>query len=158
MSHRLLASSFVPAVLLLAVLSAPDNAHSEGEGADLVTVEASRAMYAAGDAVELTVNNKRAASVWIPGCAAAQIERFESERYVPVPPDACVSEGVAVEVAPGTHVLRLTASPEQIGQILRAGVSYGWGCETGRELSQARCADFATAHTASFRITKRGTK
>jgi len=135
--------------LFFAVLTAGGIAHSKSES---VSIEASRSLYSVGEKVEFTVTNSGAASIFLPGCGALQVQRFESETYIPVPWETCVSEGVAVEVPPGSHVLSYAPDSGTAGLILRAGASYGMGCESGRELSQARCAKFKTVYSASFRI------
>ena len=121
-----------------------------------VALDLSRSMYAPGDLAEVTVNNNRKDSVFLAGCGSYQIELFEAETYSPLPGEHCVSEGEAIEVPPGTHTLAYTPGPELSGKILRVSVSFGWGCEAGRELSQARCADFATVSSTSFRVSKKG--
>jgi hypothetical protein len=135
--------------LLVAVLTTAGIAHSEGES---VSIEPSRSMYSAGEAAEFTVTNSGSAPVFVSGCGALQLEHFESEHYLPVRAETCVSEGTALEIAPGTQTLTLAPSGRKGGEILRVGLSYGWGCESGRALSQARCSDFKTVYSSSFRI------
>ena len=115
-------------------------------------------MYGVGETAEFTVTNNGKAPIFVPGCGALQVQHFESETYIPVPAAPCVSEGVAVEVPPGTHTLSFVPDGNRAGQILRVGVSYGFGCESGRELSQARCTNFKTAYSASFRVGRGGSK
>lgn len=120
-----------------------------------VTVETSRSLYVPGDSVEVIVTNGRTGSIWIPGCAALQLQAFESEKYAPLVLEGCVSEGDAVEVKPGKHVLSFTADIAQSGRILRAGVAYGWGCKTAGPLSGRRCQDFASVWSRNFRVSRR---
>ncbi len=121
-----------------------------------VLVELSRSMYAPGDDAQITVTNGRTDSIFLAGCGGFQVELFESDTYMPLPGEHCVSEGEAIEVPPGTHVLSYKPAPAQAGSILRVAVPYGWGCQRGRELSQSRCADFATAASSSFRVARKG--
>ncbi|MCO4768809.1 MAG: hypothetical protein KDA24_02185 [Deltaproteobacteria bacterium] len=111
-----------------------------------------------GENAEFTVTNDTAKPIFIAGCGALQLQHFESETYVPVPAATCVAEGMAVAIPPGTHTLSFGTESKQAGQILRVGLSYGWGCEADRELSQARCADFKTVYSASFRVGRGGKK
>ena len=123
---------------------------------DGVVIELSRSMFAPGDDAQITVTNARAGSIFIAGCGSHQVELFRAETYTPLPGEHCVSEGEAVEIPPGSHTLSYSPGPERAGQILRIAVPYGWGCEAGRELSQARCTEFATAASSSFRVAKKG--
>jgi len=123
-----------------------------------VVIELSRSMYAPGDEAKITVTNARKASIFLAGCGGFQVELFESESYTPLPGEHCVSEGEAIEVPPGTHELTYKPKPEHSGSILRIAVPFGWGCTAGRELSQARCTDFATAVSGSFRVSRKAKK
>jgi hypothetical protein len=123
-----------------------------------VVVELSRSMYAPGEDAQITVTNGRKDSIFLAGCGGFQVELFESESYTPVAGEHCVSEGEAIEVPPGTHMISYTPKPERSGSILRIAVPFGWGCNAGRELSQARCADFATAVSGSFRVSRKAKK
>jgi hypothetical protein len=67
-------------------------------------------MYSAGEAAEFTVTNSGSAPVFVSGCGALQLEHFESEHYLPVRAETCVSEGTALEIAPGTQTLTLAPS------------------------------------------------
>lgn len=153
--------------LAIVLVSAPI-AHSQEEKAEEaedakpakpapsgVTVELSRSMFAPGDVAQITVTNGRSGSIFLAGCGSFQVQLFEAETYSSLPGEHCVSEGEAVEVPPGTHILSYTPAPERAGDILRVAVPYGWGCESGRELSQSRCTDFATAESGSFRVSKK---
>jgi|GEM_PF-4426296 len=135
--------------LFVAVLTAGGIAHSEPES---VSVEPARSMYAPGETAEFTITNSSGASIFIPGCGALQLQYFESENYIPIAGETCVSEGVSVEIAPGAHTLSFSPDGNRAGQILRVGISYGAGCEAGRELSQSRCGSFKTAYSGSFRV------
>ena len=141
--------------LFALVLTAGGIAHSEGQS---VSIEPSRSMYGVGEKAEFTITNGTQGPIFISGCGALQVQHFESETYVPDPGETCVSEGPSVEIAPGTHTLSLDTAGQKTGQILRVGLSYGWACEAGRELSQSRCADFSTVYSKSFRIVRPGDK
>ena len=140
-------------LLVGVVLATPTIAHSDSSK---VSIEPERTLYGVGETASFTVTNDTGASIFLAGCGALQVQRFEAEAYSPEPGPQCVTEGTAVEVPPGTHTLAYTTEAKQSGAILRAAVSYGWGCEAGRELSQARCDDFATVYTASFRVSRKG--
>lgn len=123
-----------------------------------VVVELSRSMYAPGDDAQITVTNARQDSIFLGGCGSYQVESFEADVYTTLPGEHCVSEGEAVEVPPGTHQLAYKPDSARSGAILRIAVPYGWGCNAGRELSQARCTNFATAVSSSFRVARKGKK
>ncbi len=125
------------------------------QDADGVTVETSRGLYVPGDTVEVIVTNARKDAVWLAGCAALQLQAFEAEKYAAVPLEKCVAEGDAVKVEPGTHVLSFTAESAHSGNILRAGVAFGWGCTQAGPLSAARCQDFASQWSRNFRISRK---
>ena len=141
--------------LFVAVLTAGGIAHSEGES---VGIEPSRSMYGAGETAEFTVTNGGSVPIFVAGCATLQLEHFQAEQYVPIASATCVSEGTAVAIAPGTHALSLAPEGRRSGEILRVALTYGWGCEEGRALSQARCDDFKTVYSPSFRIGRGGEK
>lgn len=117
-----------------------------------VKVETGRQLYEAGDSVEITITNGRPGPIALPGCGSFTVEVFESDQYRPVPPERCVSEGDALIVPPGQHKLTFSPGSARSGQILRIAVAFGWGCEEGRPLSQARCQDFGTAWSSNFRV------
>jgi hypothetical protein len=125
------------------------------QDAPKVKFEASRSLYVPGDTVELLITNTRTSPIWIPGCAALQLQSFESESYEPLALEKCISEGEAVKIAPGTHSLSFTADSAHSGRILRAGVAYGWGCTSSGPLSGARCQDFATGWSRNFRVSRK---
>ncbi len=130
-------------------------ATAAAQDAPKVKVETSRSLYVPGDTVEVIVTNGRSDAIWIPGCAALQLEAFESETYEPVALEKCVSEGDAVKVPPGTHALSFTADSAHSGRILRAGVAYGWGCKSEGPLSSSRCSDFAGVWSRNFRVSRK---
>lgn len=125
-----------------------------GDDAQGVSVAVSRSMYVGGDAVEIKVTNGRKDPIYLSGCPTFRLERFVGEKHQPVSSDRCVAEGDTKVVPPGEHVLRWTANSQFSGEILRVAVTFGWGCESGRALSQSRCKDFATAWSPNFRIGK----
>ena len=69
--------------------------------------------------------------------------------------EKCASEGEALEVPNGQFDLSFVSTNSLSGKILRISVPYGWGCESARPLSQARCTEFATAHSSNFRVGKK---
>lgn len=139
---------------VLAGAAAVVGVESWANPAAAVSVETNRSLYVTGDTVELWVVNGGKVPIALPGCGSFRLERFVGESYEPVPSERCVAEGDAKVLAPGRHVLKWTAPPSHSGDILRFSVAYGWGCEAGRALSQARCADFATVWSPNFRIGK----
>ena len=121
-----------------------------------VRLETSRQLYEPGDIVEITIVNSRGAPIFLPGCGTLQLELFEAEAYIPLAVEKCVSEGEAQKVAPGEVTLSFTPGNTRSGQILRVAMAFGWGCEEGKPLSQARCQDFGTAWTPNFRVGRAG--
>jgi hypothetical protein len=140
--------------LVVALLLAPSASADEPDVG--VSVETSRQLYAPGDDVEIVVTNRRPVPVFVMGCGSYQVQRLEDEKYRSLRPEHCVSEGTAIEIPPGKHSLKYVPGGERSGQVLRVALPFGWGCEKDRELSQARCADFATAYSASFRVGRGG--
>jgi hypothetical protein len=120
-----------------------------------VRVETSRQLYEPGDTVEIAVINQAAGTVFLPGCGSFQLEVFENESYRPVEVEKCASESEALEVPNGQFDLSFVSTSALSGKILRISVTYGWGCESARPLSQARCTDFATARSSNFRVGKK---
>ena len=139
--------------LFALVLTSGGIAHSESPS---VSIEPSRSMYGVGEKAAFTITNETEGPIFVSGCAALQLQHFESEAYVPVSTETCVSEGLSVELPPGKHILSLDTAGQKTGRILRVALSYGWSCEAGRELSQSRCADFDTVYSTSFRIVRTG--
>ena len=121
-----------------------------------VKLETSRSLYEPGDTVEITITNARSGPIFLSGCGALQLEIFEAESYAPVTVEKCVSEGEALKAPPGELALSFTPGNTRSGQILRVSVAYGWGCEEGKPLSQARCEEFATVRTSNFRVGRGG--
>ncbi len=119
-----------------------------------VKVETSRQLYEPGDTVEIAVVNEGTDAVYLPGCASFTLEVFQAESYQRVPIEKCASEGEALEIPNGQYDLSFVSSNDLSGNILRVSVTYGWGCEGARPLSQARCKDFATATSSNFRVGK----
>jgi|GEM_PF-1803823 len=136
-------------------VEAPASAAPAAKGPTDVVVETSRQQYVAGDVVEIIVTNKRTAPIFLAGCGSFTVQLFDRESYTSLPTEQCVSEGEALEVAPGTYTLSWQAIGARGGEILRIGLAYGHGCETGRALTQARCTDFATVYSAPFRVGKK---
>jgi hypothetical protein len=127
---------------------------------DAVSVATGRQVYVPGDSVEISVSNGRKGPIFLPGCGSFVIEVFDENtgRYKPLPTENCVSEGESIEVVPGAFALQWPVPAGRSGGILRVGIVHGWGCEQGRPLSQARCEDFGTSWSSSFRVGKAGQK
>ncbi|HCP44694.1 MAG TPA: hypothetical protein DIU15_01470 [Deltaproteobacteria bacterium] len=141
--------------LALLVLQGPSSAWAADPMGPSVTVETSRRAYLLGDVVEITVTNKRDVPIFLPGCESFQLERFEGEAYRSMPLEPCGREGLALPVPPGTKTFEYRPGREQLKQLLRVTVVFGWGCTDARALSSARCSDFATVRSSSFRISSR---
>lgn len=142
-----IAAAAVAATVLIAVPSFAD--------APKVSVETSRQLYEPGDTVEIAVTNEATAAVFLPGCGSFQLEVFENESYRRVALEKCASEGEALELPTGQFDLSFVSNSDLSGKILRISVPYGWGCESARPLSQARCTEFATVHSSNFRVGKK---
>jgi len=120
-----------------------------------VNVETSRQLYEPGDTVEISITNGAPGAIFLPGCGSFQLEVFENESYQRVELEKCASESEALEVPTGPFDLSFVSANALSGKILRISVTYGWGCEAGRPLSQARCTEFSTARTSNFRVGKK---
>ena len=117
----------------------------------VVSVDTNRRTYVLGDVVQIVVDNKAGEKVFLPGCQTYQVERFD-ERYQPLEGEHCISEGDARAVEPGQITLQFQPKLEHIDRPLRISLVYGIGCSEQRPLSQARCRDFGTEHSPSFRV------
>ena len=144
----------LPWTLSVALLLAVSSAFA-GEG-DSVVVETNRSLYESGESVQATVTNKRAATIFVGGCGAIVSERLEDESYVPVRGEPCVTEGKAVKIEAGQSRTFDVKDAGKSGDVRRFSIAFGWGCADGRALSQARCTEFATAVSPSYRVGKRG--
>ncbi len=139
------------AALVLA-LAAPVIA---GESDVQVVIEPSRMLYEPGEVVQATVTNKRAEAIFVGGCGAVVSERLEDERYEPSRGEPCVTEGRAVKIEPGGEKAFELKEAGKSGDVRRLSLAFGWGCDETRPLSQARCKEFATAVSPSFRVGRR---
>lgn len=150
-------SSPVSAALLLALLSATSvqPAAAADKAFTDVTVETNRRAYLLGDVVEVKVTNKRDVPIFLPGCESFQLERFVEDSYQAMPVEPCVREGTALLLSPGTRTFEYKPGRDQLKQLLRVTLVFGWGCAEGRALSSARCDDFATVRSSSFRLSTR---
>ncbi len=140
------------AVALTVALAPPSLAGSEDVQ---VLLETSRSLYEPGEVVEATVTNKRAGTIYVGGCGAVVAERLDDERYEPVVGEPCVTEGRAVKIEPGAEMKFEIKEAGRSGDVRRLSLAFGWGCNDDRPLSQARCQDFATAVSPSFRVGRR---
>ena len=107
-----------------------------------------------GDRVQIMLDNKSDEKVFIPGCQSIQVERFGDERYELLPGEHCIAEGEARALAAGVTEFLFEPGKEHVGPPLRISIVYGIGCTAQRSLSQARCSDFGTAYTPSFRVSE----
>jgi hypothetical protein len=135
-------------LLVLAATALPTRAGS----ADGVTVTLSQQAYAQGDVVTVTIENATGKTLFVPGCHPFEVQGFKEEAYARVPREPCTSEGVAKALEPGTHELSYTTGEAEGAGIFRISVVYGWGCAENTPLGRARCEDFATVLSGSFRV------
>ncbi len=117
-----------------------------------VTIDTNRRTYFVGDVVDIVVENKTPSKVFIPGCQPYQVERFGDERFEAIEGEHCIAEGDARAVGPGKRTLQFHPKAEHVDRPLRVSLVYGLGCAEKRPLSQARCTDFVTIYTRSFRV------
>jgi len=138
--------------VLFLLSSLPVTSSSEEKSAIDVIVETNRRTYVLGDQVQISLSNKTAEKVFVPGCQSIQVERFGDDRYEPLPGEHCVAEGNAKALEPGTSEFLFKPKKENLDAPLRVSMVFGIGCVENRPLSQARCRDFGTAYTQSFRV------
>ena len=120
--------------------------------ADAVSVSTAQEVYAQGAEVKVVIQNDSGGTIFVPGCHPFEVETFQEESYARVEREACKWEGVAQALPEGTHELTYT-SGEALGKgIFRISVVYGTGCREGVRLGRARCEDFATVVTGSYRV------
>ncbi|MBJ93338.1 MAG: hypothetical protein CMP23_02560 [Rickettsiales bacterium] len=119
---------------------------------DSVQVDTNRRTYVLGDQVEISLENRRGEDIYLVGCQPYQVERFGEDRYLPLPGEDCVAEGEAQAVSAGETKFVFHPAKEHLDVPLRISVVYGIGCSPKRALSQARCRDFGTVRTPSFRV------
>lgn len=117
-----------------------------------VSVDTNRRTYILGDLVQISLENSSGEKIFIPGCHSFQVERFGADRYEPLPGAPCVAEGDARMIEAGTTELSFQPKKEHLDSPLRISMVYGVGCSAQRPLSQARCRDFGTVYTHSFRV------
>ena len=117
-----------------------------------VSVDTNRRTYVLGDKVQISLNNKTAEKIFVPGCQSIQVERFGDDRYELLPGEHCVAEGNARALEPGKSEFLFQPKKEHLGPPLRVSMVFGIGCTEQRPLSQARCRDFGTVYTQSFRV------
>ncbi len=140
----------VPWTLLfvLATMALPTRAGS----ADGVTVTVSQQAYAKGDAVAVTIENATGRTIFVPGCHPFEVQGFKEESYARVAREPCASEGIAKALEPGSHELTYTTGEDEGAGIFRISVVYGWGCAEDTPLGRAKCEDFSTVLSGSFRV------
>ena len=120
-----------------------------------VLIETSRSLYEPGEVVQATVTNKRSGAIFVAGCGAVTAQALRDETYRAVRGAPCVTEGGGIKIEPGkSHAVEFS-DPGRSGEVRRLAVAFGWGCAPGRPLTQARCTDFSTAVSASFRVGRR---
>jgi hypothetical protein len=137
-------------VLIASLLSAP--ALFADPPQRPVSVDTNRRTFVLGDLVQIILDNRSGEKVFLPGCQSYQVERFGEQRYEALDGEHCIAEGDARGVAPGETTLQFQTRPEHMDSPLRVVVVYGIGCAGERPLSQARCRDFATIYSPSFRV------
>lgn len=135
-------------VAVLGLLAVPSMALS----ADAVSVVTAQEVYAQGDEVTVVIQNDSGSTIFVPGCHPFELESFQEEAYARVPRDICKWEGVARALPAGKHELTYTTSEGTGKGIFRISVVYGSGCREGVPLGRARCEDFTTAVSGSFRV------
>jgi hypothetical protein len=123
--------------------------------ASSVSVDTNRRTYILGDLVQISLENNSGEKIFIPGCQSFQVERFGSERYEPLPGAPCIAEGEARMLEAGTTDFSFQPKKAHLDSPLRISMVYGVGCSEQRPLSQARCRDFGTVYTHSFRVRER---
>ena len=138
----------MPFSVALALVAIPSMAVS----ADAVSVSTSQEVYAQGDEVKVVIQNDSGGTIFVPGCHPFEVESFQEESYARVARDSCKWEGVAEALPEGTHELTYTTGEAQGKGIFRVSVVYGTGCREGVPLGRARCEDFATVVSGSFRV------
>ena len=120
--------------------------------ADDVVVTVGQPVYAAGDRVTVTIENKTGEAIFLPGCHPFEVEEFRNDAYSRVRRDPCTWEGIATRLEPGSHEFDYATSPDDDNGIFRISVTYGWGCNEALPLGQARCVDFSSSLSASYRV------
>ena len=118
----------------------------------LVSVDTNRRTYVLGDLVQISLKNNSGEKIFIPGCQSFQVERFGSERYETLPGEPCIAEGDARMLEAGTTDFSFQPKKPHLDSPLRISMVYGVGCSEQRPLSQARCRDFGTVYSPSFRV------
>jgi len=120
-----------------------------------VTVSLNARSYRAGETIQITVDNAGSEPIYLPGCAAYSLERFQDERYTPITVKRCESEQNALLLPKGSRNFELPA-PSGERSILRVEVVYGVGCREGIPLSRAGCKRFDTTGSSTFTLLPAG--
>jgi hypothetical protein len=120
--------------------------------ADDVVVTVGQQVFAPGDRVTIAVENNTGAVIFLPGCHPFEVEEFRNDAYTRVRREPCSWEGTATAIEPGRHEFDYATSPDDDNGIFRISVTYGWGCKGGIALGQARCEDFSSSLSASYRV------
>lgn len=120
-----------------------------------VAVSLNARSYRAGETIQITIDNAGAEPIYLPGCAAYSLERFQDERYTPITVKRCESEQNALLLPRGSRNFELPA-PSGERSILRVEVVYGVGCREGIPLSRAGCRGFDTASSSTFTLLPAG--
>ena len=124
----------------------------QGAGEDSVSVTTTQQAYVPGDAVSIALENNTGGPIFLPGCHPFEVEEFKEDAYLRVQRDPCAWEGNAVKLDPGQHEFTFQTTEEDADRIFRISVAYGIECREGTALSRGRCSTFATAVSASFRV------
>ena len=119
-------------------------AASEAVAAPGVEVSTDRLTYDGGD-ITVVVTNRTRSALFLPSCGAVVLERFDGERYEPLPPPPCEGEREAVRLKAGESRSFSLRPPAEGRQLVRPVVTYGAGCRAGAPLPQAECRDFGDA-------------
>jgi len=125
-----------------------------GRGAtdDAVTVTTTQQAYVPGDPVSIAVENNTGKPIFLPGCHPFEVEEFKEDTYLRVQREPCRWEGIALKLEPGHHDFTFQTTEEDADRIFRIAIAYGWECNESTALSRAGCKEFASAVSASFRV------
>ncbi len=134
--------------LALLVLLVPRPGASE----DAISVTTNQQAYVPGDTVSISLQNDTGGPIFLPGCHPFEVEEFREETYLRIKREPCRWEGNAVKLEPGTHEFTYQTTEEDAERIFRVSVAYGTGCRDNSALSRAKCSEFGSAVTASFRV------
>ena len=135
-------------VLGIGLVAWPWSARSD----DAVSVATTQQVYAAGDTVTVVVQNDSGRTIFVPGCHPFEVETFQEEDYVRVSREPCPWEGEAKPLPEGKHPFTFVSGETEGSGIFRISLVYGWGCDENAPLGRARCEEFTTVVSGSFRV------